>query len=377
MLQMGRRVNREMTASGPYGLAIRRASGLCAGAAGATAFLVLLTWITGRWMLGTLGAGYVPMAPSAAGVVLLLSLSVFLNTHRPGRALSTGLCWFSVVYAAVLCTLFLAFPVLGLEDVFPHWMVPVKAEVRGVPVGVMSPLTAAVSLLCAAALALEIPPLGRSDAARRIACALALLAGLVSGCVLLGYAMGTPMQYGSGTVPMSLFSGITLVMLSAGLVLDSEPGIWPLSSIFFKGPSRWTAKGPVAAFLFLFAAIVAVGSFQLEIQQKSLRRAAKAGLDSVVNLKTQEIAHWRQERLDDATFFAKAAFVARDVQELFTAGADAGKVETEVLNWLTLLKGGSATQVPRFMTPGETPAFRFLRKAAHPIPRLGLWWPMP
>ncbi len=331
-----------MASNGSFERVIRLASGICVGASGATAFFVLLTWITGKWTLGTLGAEYVPMAPSTAVAVVFLSLSVFLNTHRPGRALSMGVSWFSVVCTTVMCALALVSPILGLNIPFTEWMVPVRATVGGFPVGVMSPLAAVVVLLSAVALAFETPPLGRSRTARRIASALALLGGMLSVCVFLGYVMDAPMLYDTNTIPMSLLSGIALALLSVGLIHDSAPGIWPLSTLLFRqaeGPSRWTAKGPVGAFLFLFAAIVVVGGFQLETQQKDLRKAAQAELDAVADLKTQGIAHWRRECLGDAAFLAKAAFVAREVHELLSS-ADAGKTRAEVLDWLTLLKGG-------------------------------------
>ena len=331
-----------MTPNVPFERAIRLGSGICVGVAGVLAFLVQLSWITGQWMLGTLGLEYVPMAPSTAGATLLLSLSVLMSIHRPTRPISTWFCWFSIVYAAVLSVLALVSPRLSLSMLFTKWVLPVGTQVAGVPVGIMSPFTAVVLLVCALALALETPPFGSSRTNRQIASALAMISGLMNFLVVLSYVLEAPILYGTSTIPMAMLSGVALGLLSVGLIYNSAPDVWPISTILSDHsaePSQWTAKGPMAAFLLLLSAIAVVGGFYLEVQQTNMRRAAQAELEAVANLKTEEITNWRKERLDDAYFFAGAAFVSRDVQELFS-NPDAETARVEALNWLTLLKGG-------------------------------------
>jgi PAS domain S-box-containing protein len=319
--------------------AIRVVSGICVGAAGLIAFLMLLAWITGQWTPGVLIHQRVPMAPTTAGAILLLSLSLFASIHRPNGDRTIRLCWISAACTIALTTFALALNVLLTTS---RWVALPVTELAGTPVGVMSPLTAVILLLTAAALFLEVPPLGRRRAYRQTASAFGLIAGLISSWVVLGYVLGTPVLYGTSFVPMALSSGIALGLLSVGLVYHAAPGVWPIS-ILLSGdseePSKWTAKGPIVAFSLLFASVAVVGGAYFAMQQASVRRAAQAELNAVADLKLEEIEYWYTERLADTRFFANAEFVARDVQDLLT-GTDPDRAAARVLNWLRLLKGG-------------------------------------
>jgi PAS domain S-box-containing protein len=360
-----------MTPKMPYERAIRLVAGISVGLAGVLALFVLSTWVSGNWMLGTLGPEYVPMAPNTAAVILLLGLSIFLGIYLPNRALVNGFCWFSLVCSATICVLGMAASLWKANLLFATWLAPVRAVAGGFPIGVMSPLTVLVLMLGAAALALEIPPLGRCRANRQLAAVLATVVGLVSAGVVLGYVLDAPPLDGARTIPMAMLSGVALSLLSVGLVHNSGPAVWPMSMLLFdpsKEPSRWTAKGPAAAFLLLFAAIMVVGGVYLQVQQAHMRRAAQAELVAVADLKCEEIVQWRQERTHDAFFLASAAFAARDVAALL-ADPDSEAARAEVLNWLTLLKGDRYTSATIFDT-GGTARFSVPPQAAFPGDKL-------
>src|SRR5574341_103212 len=66
---------------------LSRASALCALLVAGLAAAVLTSWGLGRWQLGAFGADYVPMAPSTALALLLLSSAVVLRGRWTGRAM--------------------------------------------------------------------------------------------------------------------------------------------------------------------------------------------------------------------------------------------------------------------------------------------------
>ncbi len=310
--------------------------------AGVIACLVLLSWVTGEWMVGALGYGYVPMAPTSAAAILVLSLSVFSCIHRPDTKGSTALGWFSAVLTAAICAANIVLHASGAEQLISEKFAPAAVQAGGQTVGVMSLLTILVLLLFAVALLLEIRPFRKSRAYRQAASAFALVGGLISLWVVLGYVLGTPVLYGTGMVPMALSTGFSLTLLGLGLAYNAAPGVWPMSRVLPDRSgerSKWTARGPVVAFLLLFAAVAAVGGVHLATQQMNMRGAAMAELGAVADLKVQDIANWRRERLSDARFLANAVFVARDLRGFLSNPADEA-IRAEVLNWMTLIKGG-------------------------------------
>src|ERR1051325_6809823 len=66
--------------------------------------------------------------------------------------------------------------------------------------------------------------------------ALAALAAIVGGTVALGYAYGTPLLYGGGTIPVALPTGLSLLLLGTGTVLAVGPNVWPLEPLVGDGP---------------------------------------------------------------------------------------------------------------------------------------------
>jgi PAS domain S-box-containing protein len=92
-------------------------------------------------------------------------------------------------------------------------------------------------------------------------------------------------------------------------------------------------------FLVLAFSIGTAGILFLRRQQLNIRQTIQNELAAIADLKARQIVNWRNERLDDARFFAKAFFVARDVQAFFS-DASSETTRAEILNWLMQLKAG-------------------------------------
>ncbi|MCB1921608.1 MAG: EAL domain-containing protein [Candidatus Competibacteraceae bacterium] len=109
----------------------------------------------------------------------------------------------------------------------------------------------------------------------------------------------------------------------------------------------------LGAAIVLITAIGVTGWFYVEQQQIDLRLNIQKQLTAIADLKVQQIVNWRKERLSDAQFFFKAAFVARDVQA-FLNEPTSESARNEIFDWLNLLKGGDRyAQVTLFDPQGE------------------------
>jgi len=91
--------------------------------------------------------------------------------------------------------------------------------------------------------------------------------------------------------------------------------------------------------IILMMAIGTTGWLYLRQQQADLRQKVQDGLVAIADLKIQQIVNWRRERLNDARFFSKAAFVAEDVQA-FLDNPDSAAARNKLLDWFRLLTGG-------------------------------------
>jgi signal transduction histidine kinase len=92
-------------------------------------------------------------------------------------------------------------------------------------------------------------------------------------------------------------------------------------------------------FLLLAAVLAVAGWAYLSHRQAEVRAEAHRELSTIADLKLKQILSWREERLADARFFARARFVAQDVRR-FREEPDSEPARAAMLHWLNLLKGG-------------------------------------
>jgi signal transduction histidine kinase len=100
------------------------------------------------------------------------------------------------------------------------------------------------------------------------------------------------------------------------------------------GRSAW---GLVGVFLLLAAAIALAGWLYLSHRQTATRDEVHWNLAAIADLKLNQIANWREERLSDARFFSRARFVALDIRRLLDQ-PDSPPAREAVSHWLGLLK---------------------------------------
>ena len=178
--------------------------------------LVLIGWWFEWPLFVRPPAHFIPMAPSTAAAFVLLGLAF---VARPSR-LAALLPW---IVGGVALANFL----------FPTQLDLLLGGASGqfgrVRLGVMSPITAGALLLLSLALAF-------APSRRDVASALATCAGAIGATVALGYAFGTPLLYGSGTIPVALPTGLSLLFLGTASVLAAGPAAWPLAPLYGYSP---------------------------------------------------------------------------------------------------------------------------------------------
>jgi len=185
---------------------------------------VLLGWWAGWSLFVTPPPSFIPMAPSTALAFLLLGTTLFTRIvwvqQVDVRGAIAMVAW-SVAAAVLLNLLFPA----RLDQFLGGG----TGQFGAVRLGVMSPVTAAALLPLAVAVALAGP-------SRRVASASASVSAAVGATVALGYAYGTPLLYGSGTIPVALPTGLSLLLLGYAVVLVAGPGVWPIQPLVGSSP---------------------------------------------------------------------------------------------------------------------------------------------
>ncbi len=196
--------------------------------------LALAGWELGLPVLAGVRLKYIPMAPSTALSLLLLSLSLFLHTHlKAGRFIRIlGLATLPpvVLFCAYKITVFFG----GYADV-EDALVRYGGAFRQVAAGHMSPITAANLLVAAAALAVMYRASGTRDRSKDAASLSASLVVILNMVLILGYLYGIPMLYGGRIVPVALTTAISFLFLGTGLVTEIGPDHLPLR--LFAGTS--------------------------------------------------------------------------------------------------------------------------------------------
>jgi PAS domain S-box-containing protein len=193
---------------------MNRVSGLAAGAVIAHGIVVLTGWWLGWPLFVHPPQNFIPMAPSTALAFAALA-----------SALLAGGPWRRVVPWGVAA---IALANLLFPTQFDQFLGGSTGQFGRVRLGVMSPVTAAALLPLALAI-------GFLETRRQLAGVLATVATLVGATVALGYAFGTPLLYGTGTIPIALPTGLSLLLLGGATVLAAGRDVWPLAPL--SGPS--------------------------------------------------------------------------------------------------------------------------------------------
>ncbi|MBI1753142.1 MAG: PAS domain S-box protein [Acidobacteria bacterium] len=340
--------------------ALRLRLTLCLGAC-ALALLSLLGTIAGAPALAALGRGMVPMAPVAVALVILSAVAVLMQDGLPGAAALRPLSpWLAGL---------VAFTSLGLivghlaGGAFPleRWLTLGRPGIQ------LTSLLTDIAFFGAGLSHFSRWP-GRwkgpapSRAARQFSAAAALVPSGMGLLVLVSYAAGAPLLYGTDSIPMSL--PMALCSASLGLALLSSCGrdTWPLAafSIGKRRDPTWTVFGLSAVGLLLFLVIAALalfaGSYLMRWQVEEARKGAREELAAIAGLKSRQIAMWMEERRSDADQILRNAMVQDQVCR-YLSRSSAAPPEQEVVGWMQgLLHRGTYARVVLYDARGKVRA---------------------
>ncbi|HEV8380431.1 MAG TPA: ATP-binding protein [Gemmatimonadales bacterium] len=203
---------------------MRTAALTAAAAVALNSVVTLVGWAAGWSIFLTPSPRFIPMAPTTALAFLGLSAALAARLLAPRnsalRNTATVLSWMVATLAIVN---------LVIPSLLDQLLGGGTGQFGQVQLGVMSPVTAAALLPLALAIAATGPR-------PQYAGALATISAIVGATVALGYAYGTPLLYGGGTIPVALPTGLSLLLLGVGTVLTAGPEVWPLEPLLGEQP---------------------------------------------------------------------------------------------------------------------------------------------
>lgn len=255
----------------------------------------LLGWLLDIPRLAAMGAGLIPMAPSAALLFVLWGLMLLVRAHRPTDRASW---WTSLIVAgatALVGIAVLAAARLGIQPEVEHLGMDIKGTVGGARVGHMSPVTAACFLL--ASLSSTASLRGQAPSWRHTVAFASAGVLLATACsFLLAYAYGVPLLYDTGLTPPAANTAIGFAVLGLALLVVAKKRQGSSGSTTDRDRS-WVHL--LWAFVVLAAALFAGGFFFQQRAERQYRAEVERQLQAIASLKIFGIAHWRAERLRD------------------------------------------------------------------------------
>ena len=307
----------------------------------AYAAVVLWSWGAGVGYLCSFGAGQFPTAPSTAIGLAGFGLVLFLTRPWPGVVL--GMHWGKVVMTLLSGGGMLAMlrAWFGWGSPVERWLAQSNDQLGNMPVGLMSSLTGALFLVAGVTYWLQATAGKKQSVRWRAGQVLAVGIMVASAGMLAGYAGKRPWIYGAAGVPVSLGTAGAFYLLGCALFCNAAGFLHPLPVEAPAGSRLVPDPGfnpvwIVITFVFAISTLTAVYHRHVQAQD---RKDARGLLDAVGKLKTAQILDWRNERLNDARFFAQADFVARDVFDLLEH-PNSNFVRHQLRSLLEGLKGG-------------------------------------
>lgn len=331
---------------------VRRLTAILSAAAGAVALLATLGTLLGRRGLAALGPDQVPMSPLGMGLVLLLGTAILAAEWRPASTWARRLAIGLALGVAALSLGVVAGLLLDRVYSVEHWLLLGHPQVQRT-----SLLTALATLGAALSALLRWSFPTPSWRVRQGAALLAQIPLVLGTVVLVSYAAGVPVLYGTGTIPMSLPSALCAVGLGLALVLAAGCDAWPLAAFGLmpaKGQdpaARWFFTGPLALFLSLGVLILTAGSFYLRGQIKATRTRVHSELAAIADLKAHQIEGWSRERRAEAERLLQGQLMQTHLRR-FLAGAP-GAPEADVRGWMEGLQRGVYQRVALFDGQGR------------------------
>lgn len=303
---------------------------------------VLAVWFVGEWGAAALGITYVPTAPITALLFVILGTGQMVRRIWPERQPTVWFEQVGAILGVIVSVVALGQSWMGYSLTWESWFNADHSQVGAIPFGRMAPLTALAFLFSAVAI---LSFRHRKSPAPGIFLAAGTCSLLIGMIVIAGYAAGIPLNYGSGVVPMAWLTALGFVLLGGsvllaglGIGIPSQEDAASADSLAPKPDWKFT-RGLIVITLLLGALVLGVGLNYVRRQQTAARETAKRELDAVANLRTAQLAQWREERLAEGRFLQNVPPVAVDIAA-FLSQPENEAAGVRVRHWLEAIKGG-------------------------------------
>lgn len=287
------------------------------------------------------------MTPVSAFLQFLLAVCVLIGGRK---------AWFQAVASLLSAAIFLGITLLLAEDFFtragarPLGVAASANQVITTLFGAPLPMISRLSLVFGAQTAMScvliLSPLSRHGFPRKMAKFLSAMSVILGIMVASAYSAGIAMMYDAENTPVSWLSALSLTGINIALLARGGIDSWDRFSEKYQGSSRHlgTLRGFEKRLLLfiglLSAAIAAAGFGYLRHQQNIISRDNVANLESIADIKVQQITAWLNERYGEVRFMMKAPAVARDFQAFLEAPEDRARREV-AMQWLQVMKDGA------------------------------------
>ncbi|MGA2626730.1 MAG: PAS domain S-box protein [Candidatus Bathyarchaeia archaeon] len=199
---------------------------ICFAAVAAISAFGTLAWVTGQLTLAQINPLFVPIAPLAILLLVLLGASWFLYGVRPEYSIPVGVVGVLVV---MLTSLTIFHAVMPGSFSIERLMFSNPATMSGYLLVDMSPIAAVMFFLGGLSLILLVPFSGT-----RTRTGIALFGMAIFSCGVvtsIGYLYQTPLLYGSPTRPVSVLAGIAFLFLGTEMWAAAGRECWPTRSL--------------------------------------------------------------------------------------------------------------------------------------------------
>jgi PAS domain S-box-containing protein len=185
----------------------------------------LAGYLPGLRVLGSMGSDYVPMAQTTAACFLLYGTVLFLHTRKLLHGVGYTVITLLTLLATLFCLLELVELFVGADLNFSTRLFPATGMVGKIPVGFMSPATAATFSLSGLGVLLLMFRRRSTESGQpeNWASGMGALTALVGATILLAYLYGNPFMYDGSTIPMAATTAIAFIFLGIALVASTGP----------------------------------------------------------------------------------------------------------------------------------------------------------
>lgn len=270
------------------------------------ATLSLINWFADIWYFFPISQDYIPMAPSTALTIILLSVYLMMDNGFSAKTTPKKRLYFIPLIIALFNLEVIFFTLVNRPEWALDYLFTRVREIGGVQYGVTSPVAALAELMICLSLILNKFHL-RLGQLNRILKDILLLAAL-SLCflILLSYISGLPALYDLDYVPVAFTTALSLFFISLSALLKRDE--IALFSVFqHKGNAQTKTKqflGSEKVFYALVLITVILAGMTYLIRSAYLSSKASAGeeLSSIGELKAEQIRKWYSDLRHEAEY---------------------------------------------------------------------------